>query len=284
MSFAIILRSTKVLTAIVQTVDVIIPTFENCKMLLEAVNSCKNQSHPISLIIVVDDGSSESIRKSLEQEYENDPAVKLIFVPHSGLPGVARSIGIQNSTADWIAFLDSDDTWEPNKIELQLNLALKSQAALIYSNARVFGEKGEGGNLLPNLPNSLSFRQLAKSNFIINSSVLVRREVFSKSLTYATSLRVRAAEDYATWLRIKTKYSFAGIDLPLTNYRISDTSIRRENDHDPRIYALADFIMWTLQQNSGTLSKFRSLREVILFSKFRSMRKIVLKEMRRNFL
>lgn len=268
---------------VVQTVDVIIPTYENCKMLIEAVNSCKNQSHPISQIIIVDDGSSESIRKSLEQEYENDLAVKLIFAPHSGLPGVARAIGIENSTAEWIAFLDSDDTFEPSKIELQLNLAAKSKASLIHTNAKVFGEKGEGGNLLPHLPASLSFRELAKSNLIINSSVLVRRQVFSKSLTYATSLRVRAAEDYATWLRIKSKYNFAGIDLPLTNYRISETSIRRENDHDPRIYALADFIMWTLQQNSGTLSKFRSLREVIHFSKFRSLRKIVLKEMRRNY-
>ena len=271
------------LDATLQTVDVVIPTYENYKMLTEAINSCKNQSYPISQIIIVDDGSGESIRKSLYEEYENDPLVKLIFSPHSGLPGVARAIGIQNSTAGWIAFLDSDDTWEPSKIELQLNLATKSKASLIYTNAKVFGEKGEGGNLLTHLPTNLSFRQLVTSNLIINSSVLVRREVFSKSLTYATSLRVRAAEDYATWLRVKTNHKFAGIDLPLTNYRISETSIRKENDHDPRIYALADFIMWTLWQSSDALSTFRLLRKTIIYSKFRLLRRIVLKEMRRSY-
>ena len=271
------------MNATVQTVDVVIPTYENCKMLTEAVNSCKKQSHPVSQIIVVDDGSSESIRKTLEQEYENDPIVKLIFVPHSGLPGVARDIGIQNSTASWIAFLDSDDTWEPSKIELQLNLASKSQASLIYTNAKVFGEKSEGGNLLTHLPTNLTFRQLVKSNLIVNSSVLVRREVFNKSLTYATSLRVRAAEDYATWLRVRSKHKFAGIDSPLTNYRISETSIRKENDHDPRIYALADFVMWTMQQNSVASTQSSLLSKVVIFSRLRSLRRLVLKEMLRNY-
>jgi len=254
-----------------ETVDVVIPTYENYEMLKEAVNSCKNQTHPLNRIIIVDDGSSESIRKSLEIEYRDDHSVELIFVPHTGLPGVARAVGIQNSTAEWVAFLDSDDSWEQSKIEVQLKIAAQSQASLIYTNARVFGKNEEAGNLLPHLPTSLKFRQLAKTNMIINSSVLVKRNVFTESLNYATSLRVRAAEDYATWLRIKTKYKFAGVDLPLTNYRISETSIRKENNHDPRIYALADFVMWSLAQNRSP------------FSKIGILRKLALREMRRSY-
>ena len=254
-----------------QTVDVVIPTYENYKMLKEAVDSCKNQTHKVNQIIIVDDGSSESIRRLLELEYNNDAVVNLIFSPHSGLPGVARAIGIQKASADWIAFLDSDDSWEQTKIEQQLKVASESRASLIYTNARIFGKNGESGELLASLPTNLSFRELAKSNLVINSSVLVKREVFDESLTYATSLRVRAAEDYATWLRIRTKYKFAGIDLPLTNYRISENSIRKENDHDPRIYALADFVMWSRTHNSNA------------FSWLGLFRRIVFKEMRRSY-
>lgn len=254
-----------------ERVDVVIPTFENYEMLKEAVNSCKEQTYPINKIIIVDDGSSEPIKKSLQLEFKDDASVVVIFAPHSGLPGVARAIGIENSSADWIAFLDSDDTWDCSKIKIQLELASRSKAALIYTNAEVFGHKGERGRLLSHLPTKLSFRQLAKSNLIINSSVLVKREVFNEALTYATSLRVRAAEDYATWLRIKTNYKFAGVNLPLTNYRISETSIRKENEYDPRIYALADFIMWSLSKNSRS------------FFKHRLLRKIVFKEMRRSY-
>ena len=246
------------------TVDAVIPTFENYRMLKEAVNSCKAQSHKVSQIIIVDDGSSNSITESLKLEYGEDAQVKLILLPHSGLPGVGRAVGIQNSTADWIAFLDSDDTWDISKIQLQLKLASESRASLIYTNAQVFGNSGESGALLPLLPERLTFRQLAKDNLVINSSVLVKRSVFNTSIKYATSPRVRAAEDYATWLRIKSKYKFAGINLPLTNYRISETSIRKENEHDPRIYALADFIMWTLDQNRHPISKFGFFRRVVL--------------------
>ena len=252
------------------TVDVVIPTFENYEMLKEAVNSCKGQIHPINKIIIVDDGSSEPIKKSLELEYGDDALVKLIFAAHSGLPGVARAIGIENSSADWIAFLDSDDTWDPSKIKIQLELASKSKATFLYTNAAIFGNKGEKGTLLSHLPAKLSFWQLAKSNLIINSSVLVKREVFGETLTYATSLRVRAAEDYATWLRIKTKYKFAGVNLPLTNYRISENSIRKENDHDPRIYALADFIMWSISRNSKTYSRHGLLRKIVFMEMRRS--------------
>lgn len=254
----------------VETVDVVIPTFENYEMLKEAVSSCKEQTYPINKIIIVDDGSSERIQKSLKLEYQDDASVEVIFAPHSGLPGVARAIGIESSSADWIAFLDSDDTWVSSKIGAQLALATKSRASLIYTNARVFGKHGQSGNLLQNLPRNLKFRKLAKENLVINSSVLVRRDVFSESVTYATSPRVRTAEDYATWLRICTKYKLAGIDLPLTNYRMSETSIRKQNDHDPRIYALADFIMWSLAQNRRPFSKLGFLRKVIFREIWRS--------------
>ena len=102
------------------TIDVIIPTFNSQEFLLEGLASCFNQTYPVNQVIIVDDGSTDEFLDYLSVMKSRFPKLKVIYNHHTGLPGIGRQIGIDSSDAEWVAFLDSDDYWAPEKIEKQI--------------------------------------------------------------------------------------------------------------------------------------------------------------------
>jgi len=236
------------------SIDVIIPTYNSDEFLERAIESCLSQTHPVNKIIVVDDGSSEKSRKYLKGLEKRHHPLEVIFNHHTGLPGVGRHLGILQSKAEWIAFLDSDDFWAPEKIQRQLQVANEFGSNLIYTNAYKVKSEFELEIFHSSFPKTLALKDLIRTNWIVNSSVMVRRRVFDPRCLYATSPRVRAVEDYATWLRLATEYNFHGIDEPLTFYNDNGLSIRSSDIEDPRLYALCDFLVWS-KGDSGVTNK-----------------------------
>ena len=119
------------------SVDVIIPTYNSDEHLEKALESCLQQTYPVNKIIIVDDGSSQESQnclKGLEKDY---PKLTVLFNHHTGLPSVGRHLGILHSKADWIAFLDSDDYWAPEKIQRQIEVAAITDSDFIYTNAYI---------------------------------------------------------------------------------------------------------------------------------------------------
>jgi len=227
-----------------ESVDVIIPTFNSQEFLFEAINSCYEQTYPINQVIIIDDGSAETFLSYLKEIINHFPDLKIIYNLHTGLPGVGRQSGINASDADWVAFLDSDDYWAPEKIRRQIEESKISGSKFVFSNGWKVGENLEPELFHEFLPKKLSFSELLKTNWLLNSSVIVKRELFCEGTSYATSSRVRAVEDYATWLRLATRCQPVGVDEPLTYYREHGASIRSEEVENPRIHAIADFIEW----------------------------------------
>ena len=227
------------------SVDVVIPTYNSDDLLERAVESCLSQTKPVNRIIVVDDGSSEKSLKYLRSLEKKFRSLEVVFNHHTGLPGVGRHLGILQSEAEWIAFLDSDDFWAPEKIQRQLQVAEESGSDLIYTNAYKVKSEFDLEIFHLSLPVTLTLKELIRTNWIVNSSVMVRRRVFEPTLMYAISPRVRAVEDYATWLRLATKYNFHGVDEPLTFYNDNRLSIRSSDKDDPRLFALCDFLVWS---------------------------------------
>jgi teichuronic acid biosynthesis glycosyltransferase TuaG len=240
------------------SVDVIIPTFNSDEFLEKAVESCLQQTYPVNRIIIVDDGSSRESQSYLKELENQHPNLIVIFNHHTGLPAVGRHLGISHSEADWIAFLDSDDYWAPEKIQRQIEVAAATDSDFIYTNAYIVKIDSSLDLLHASMPLELTLGELLATNWIVNSSVLLKRSIFDNIYSYATSPRVRAVEDYATWLRLITWFKFAGIPEPLTFYRDSTTSLRSMDRTDPRIFALADFILWTsfYQSQTGRPTKF----------------------------
>mgnify|MGYP001203296521 CR=1 FL=1 len=192
-------------------ISVIIPTYNRKHTLKRAIQSVEQQSLPPSEIIVVDDGSNDGTEEWVKKNYPN---VKYVYQKNSGVSS-ARNEGIKISRGNWIALLDSDDEWLPNKIykqtnEIQANSNIKihhSNEIWIRNGVRVNQMKKHkkfGGHI---------FEKCLDMCRISPSSVLIKRDVFDDIGTFDESLRV--CEDYNLWLRITSKYSVFFLDVPL---------------------------------------------------------------------
>ena len=227
-----------------ELVDVVIPNYNNTLELERAIDSVILQGKVIRCIYVIDDGSDDSVKEFISKNIQNKEKVKVYFNAHTGLPGAARTFGIRQTSASWIAFLDSDDWWEADKISVQLDLARRLNIGIVATNAYRWEDGKNNGNLLTKLPKSIDFKSLIKNNLVINSSVIVKRELLSQVDTYSNSIRTRAVEDFATWLRISAICNIFFINQSLMNYTDSKTSIRSLDVSDPKVYALIDCNNW----------------------------------------
>lgn len=247
-----------------EMIDVVIPTYNETSRLAQAIDSCKSQTYLVNKIIIVDDGSDQSVVDWIRDHYANDARISLLLNDHTGLPGISRDLGVRQSNAEWIAFLDADDYWHQEKLEIQMRHAKAHGSTFVSTNAYQVVNDRVTEPLLLDIPSQLDFKILVKTNWVINSSVLVKRSLLVSEVGYATSYRVRAVEDYATWLRIAALTNIDCLDLPLTYYRISPGSIRGDDTHDPRIYALSDFLQWSLSTSTVSLKRIRKKRRLAL--------------------
>ena len=134
-----------------------------------------------------------------------DPRVIWMPGERSGRPSVPRNRGIRSSRGEWIAFLDDDDVWLPEKLERQA-AALKASGCLACcTNALRFipGREGDGPYLMET-NNVVTFDDLLKANQIICSSAMLHRSLFQLVVGFPENALLKALEDYALWLRVAT--------------------------------------------------------------------------------
>jgi glycosyltransferase involved in cell wall biosynthesis len=167
-------------------VSVIIPTLNRPKLLLRAVGSVLLQTHPeIEIILVVDrlDPNTVAAIRSV-----SDPRLRVIFNPRPLTAGAARNAGADHATGEWIAFLDDDDEWLPNKLERQLSVASGQPSALVTCLSRVVTPTATYiwpqviyDNLLPIDEYLFDRRSLFEgTGFIQTSSYLLSRRLFNQ--------------------------------------------------------------------------------------------------------
>ncbi len=228
------------------SVSVVIPTWNRATSLEEAVRSALAQTIRPLEVLVCDDGSedgSEGIVRSI-----GDPRVRWIPGDHSGRPAIPRNRGIGVACGEWLAFLDSDDTWLPEKLEKQLSLAAESGCRAVCSNAyqRVPG-KGEDGLLLERMADRIAFDDLLRGNHVICSSTLVETSIVRRASGFPEAIEMRGFEDYALWLRIATMTDFAYVSEPLLRYNDDPEGSIRRDSPDPsvqRVRIFKDFLSW----------------------------------------
>lgn len=204
-------------------VSVVIPAYNSAMYIRQTLESVLNQTYPHIEIIVVDDGSTDNTMQIL---HEYGDKVKPISQNNQG-SAVARNAGVQAAKGEWIAFIDSDDTWKPEKVEVQLNLAGKYQWS--HTDYVFFGE-GQSGQLKstdtsPKYGDEV-FTQLVVENFIGTSTVMIRRQVFLDSHGFDPAQK--AIQDWELWLQLAAKYPLGYIDQVLSGYRVHPNSISRQ--------------------------------------------------------
>ena len=228
-------------------VSVIIPTWNRANTIERAIISALNQTIPDLEVLVCDDGSTDNTFEIVNSI--KDPRVKWISGEHSGMPAVPRNRGIKQAKGEWIAFLDSDDEWLPEKLEKQLTIAKESCSMAVAANAyRLMPGKGISGVMVKWDKKTISFDDLVKENHVVCSSAFIHISFFKKNVGFPEDPHLKAIEDYALWVRVATECSFSFIHEPLLIYTDDPVgSVRNEGFDDgllQRTYVLNNFIRW----------------------------------------
>lgn len=184
-------------------VSVLIPTFNRATLLLEAVASVQAQSYSDWEIIVADDGSSDDTCQRLADLAED--RLEVLLFEHSGNPARLRNAAAAAATGEYLAFLDSDDLWHPNKLQRQLDaLAAFRGASWSFTDFdRVDPEGQRVGRSLPRIPpepQQLPTLVLGLRIGLTTPTVLVRRDLFMELGGFDESLS--HCEDYDLWIRL----------------------------------------------------------------------------------
>jgi len=216
-------------------IDVVIPAFNAAPFIEDALSSVIVQGQIVGKIIVVNDGSTDSTRQIVENFSQNHPNFDwhLLNQKNSGLSN-ARNTGILFSTSEFIAFLDSDDIWLPNKLNAQYSVFINSQDKklgvvycgyfLINSNKDILLEKSNV--IYPKLKGYI-YSKLLNGNFISGSgsSVLIKRKCLDQVGNFDESLQ--ACEDWDLWLRISKVFHFDFIDKEYLLIRVHYANMQK---------------------------------------------------------
>ena len=206
-------------------ISVIIPTYNSDKYISEAIHSVLRQTCTEYEIIVIDDGSTDSTRQIIENNF---PQIRYFYIPNQGV-SKARNYGIQRARGEFIAFLDADDLWLPEKLGKQLKLFMADQELMLAFTAhRVFNDNGfKDLNFSKNerLMKGDVVKNIFLYSHVTTSTVMVRRQVFQEIGYFEENLK--AAEDDNLWMRIALKFRIHLLDEVLVHYRWTENSLSR---------------------------------------------------------
>jgi len=244
------------------TVSVIIPTYNRAHLISRAIKSVLNQTYQDFEVIVVDDGSTDNTEEVIKEFQKKDERIK--YVRHEKNKGgsAARNTGIKAAKGKYIAFLDSDDEWLPEKLEKQMKVFENAPAKVgvvytgfwrIENNKKIYipssWVKKKEGNI---------HKELLKGNFIGLPTVLVRKECFKKAEMFDEKLP--RLQDWELVIRLSKYYDFKCIDKPLLiSYYTSDCISTNNN-------ALIKALKLILSKHFDEFTKDRNLLSKYYYS------------------
>lgn len=202
-------------------VSVIMAAYNAEKTIEQSISSVLNQTYPDVELLVVDDYSQDRTVKLVENIMARDNRVRLIYNKENSGVSYTRKHGLEEAKGAWIAILDSDDIWAPEKLEKQIILQKKMNADLLFTGSAFMDSDGQPIDWYLHAPSEVTYRHLLKQNVLSNSSSLVRKELYEKHYAVGDGMH----EDFAVWLGILKEGKKAyGVDEPLLTYRIAKSS------------------------------------------------------------
>ncbi len=196
------------------SVSVVIPMFNSATTIERALMSVANQSRPPREVIVVDDGSSDASTAVVEQWSKSNISVQVIKHAENLGPSASRNTGWDLATGKFVAFLDSDDAWHPEKLRIQTQLMETDETIALSGHQYDVGDDLRWPELADTdiTLTTLSFRDFLIKNRLSSPTVMLRRELPSR---FARDQRF--SEDYRLWMEIVCEFGSASfIQLPLT--------------------------------------------------------------------
>lgn len=244
--------------------SIVIPTYNHAHFIKRCLDSVLDQTYPKWELIVVNNFSEDNTIEIVEGY--NDPRIRLINNANDGIIAVSRNKGISEAKGDWICFLDSDDWWYPNKLEVSLKYL--DNFDLIYHNLdKYYCEKSRKGVIQARTLGEDIAKDLMINGFCIpNSSVIVSKKIIDIVGDINEDKMFIAIEDSDYWMKIsKITNRFKFINLSLGAYWIGENmSIsRKQIDREIYLFNKYKYLLNSTELNQGT--KFLALRKARIF-------------------
>jgi GT2 family glycosyltransferase len=208
-------------------VAVVIPAFRAETHVGDAVRSVFSQTLQDWEAVVVDDGSPDATAEAAEGAAAGDSRVRVVRAARSGLPAVARNLGIELTSASLVAFLDADDVWYPEKLARQVAVfAARPDVGVVHCLAQRHDDEKPLATSEDDADPDLPFvRRLVRENAIVTSSVVVRRSLLDEHGGFDADPNLRGTEDLELWLRLARHAQFEFVGEPLLAYRAHNAQL-----------------------------------------------------------
>lgn len=222
-------------------VSIIVPAFRAAATIAETIASVRAQTFGAWELIVSDDGSPDDTVEVATRSAEGDSRIRIFRNPPSGSPSIIRNRAMGHAEGDWIAFLDADDVWHPEKLQRQFAALKKSQKRWGFANVRIEGGGDEHppGAYYPAgwRPEVPFFPQLLTGDGIPLITLIATRELLVEAAegrgiaaAFDENLKHRAARDWELTLRLAARAEPAYVPQPLATYRIVHGSFSRDGE------------------------------------------------------
>ncbi|WP_282042244.1 glycosyltransferase family 2 protein [Winogradskyella flava] len=204
-------------------VSIVTPMFNNEKVIEETIKSVLRQTYGNWELILVDDCSSDSTFATVKKHSKSDTRLKLFKQSKNQGAAEARNLGTKMAMGDYIAFLDADDLWKENKLELQTNILSLGNSDVVFGSYELINAGGESLKKKVYALKSLSYNKLLKANYIGNLTGMYNCSSLGK--IYTKDLKKR--QDWLLWLEAlkRSGKPAIGISESLAYYRISQGSL-----------------------------------------------------------
>lgn len=203
-------------------VSVIIPVYNAEKYLERTLKSVYSQTYKRIEVVLVDDRSSDNSAQIIKKFQDNHPATVYYLQPENKGAGYARNKALEIATGQYVAFLDADDLWAPEKIAKQIELLNEKKGSFCFTAIEMIDGDGNVIKEKREVKKEINYRFLLSNTMIPTSSVLIDRKIKGD---FRMHIR-RGGQDYATWLKLLRDGSDAyGINEALVGYRIDGTSL-----------------------------------------------------------
>ncbi|MBZ4035794.1 glycosyltransferase [Flavobacterium sp. 17A] len=205
-----------------ELVSIIVPTYNTEKFIRQTIESVQNQTYTNWEMILADDASTDRTVAIIEEFAKKDSRIKLFKLPENRGNGFARNSALEKATGKYIAYLDADDLWHPEKLKKQIQFLKANNLHFTFSFYDSIDEEGNDLNRRVESPNPLTYKQLFFCNYVGNLTAIYDADYFGKIKLESSQKR----QDWRIWLTILKQIKIVKpVPEPLAFYRIRKDSV-----------------------------------------------------------
>ena len=228
-----------------ELVSIIMPSYNSARWIIETINSVKDQTYTNWELIISDDGSTDNTLEIVGKFVLGDSRIQLLKSEKNEGAAKARNRALKEAKGRYIAYLDSDDLWTKEKLELQIEYMEKNNFSMCYTSYDIVNENAEHRKTV-HTPISITYDDYLRKPVTCTHSIVLDTNDISKELMVMPD--IRRGQDGATWLQIlKTGVIGHGLDVSLAKYRRHEGSLSNN-----KLKAIKR--MWYLYRNVEKLS------------------------------